>query len=73
MLEMYISLMSSAVVAYCIIDYSYYGWYLSNSWMWHISNLTYMISSCYSDEKVIVLKRDCLKPMRKYVNRYLNN
>lgn len=73
MLEMYVSLMSSAVVAYCIIDYSYYGWYLSNSWMWHISNLTYIISSCYSDEKVIVFKRDCLKPMRKCVNKYLNN
>lgn len=72
-LEMYVSFISSLIVSYCIIDYSYNGWYLSNSWMWHISNLAYLISSCYSDEKVIVLKRDCLKPLRKYFYKYLNN
>lgn len=71
--EMYISLISSVLISYCIIDYSFNGWYLLNSWVWHMSNLTYIICSCNNNEKLAILKCDCFKPIKTYASKYLRN
>lgn len=69
--EMKVSLVSSILIFLCIIEYSYNGWHILNSWIWHLSNLMYLITSCYSNDKVIELEYDYLKLMKRNVCKYL--
>ncbi len=69
--EMKVSIASSILISMCIIEYSYNGWHILNSWIWHLSNLMYLITSCYSNDKVIELEYDCLNLMKKKICNYL--
>lgn len=64
-IECYISLITSVFVGFCLYDYSINGWTLANSWIWHLSNLLYLICSCNSDQNIKTLEIDCFKPIRK--------
>ena len=64
-MECCISIITSILVGFCLYDYSIHGWNLINSWIWHLSNLLYLICSCYSEQNIKTLKVDCFKPIRK--------
>lgn len=64
-LECMLSFNVSILLIYCMYDYNKNGWYLFNSWLWHTSNLFYLVTSTYSEQKILNLKIDILSPVRR--------